>query len=74
MEELLIKFNHLTPFQQRELLDFLDFLLQRGSQKKALPLKQYKEAILQVSTWSEEDLAVFEETKKQFNQWKISEW
>jgi hypothetical protein len=56
----LIKFNSLSLSEKKTANDFLDFL----SNKKK-PVKQsladYKKKILSVSTWSEDDLKIFEE-------------
>mgnify|MGYP001185904863 FL=1 len=73
MSELLIKFNQLEPLQKQELLDFLDFLLTKSKKKKP-DLSNYKKQLLEISVWSEEDLAIFEENKNRFNEWQPTEW
>ncbi len=73
MSELLIKYNQLDALQKQELLDFLDFLLSK--KKKQQPdLNDYKKKLLEISVWSEEDLAIFEENKKRFDEWQPTEW
>lgn len=64
MDELLMKFGLLDAVKRQEILDFLDFLLNKQKKERALNFKSYKEQILQVSTWSEEDIAVIETNKK----------
>ncbi|MGB0932030.1 MAG: hypothetical protein ACPGVB_14695 [Chitinophagales bacterium] len=77
MSDLTLKFNQLGFFGQQEVMKFINFMLQ---QENSVDLKNvhkpnnYKQRILQVSVWSEEDLQVFDETKKQFNSWQIQEW
>lgn len=64
MDELLMKFGLLDAVKRQEILDFLDFLLNKQKKGRARNFKSYKEQILQVSTWSEEDIAVIETNKK----------
>ena len=64
MDELIMKFGLLNPVKRQEILDFLDFLLNKQKKERALNFKSYKKQILQVSTWSEEDIAVMETNKK----------
>src|SRR5690606_25006838 len=66
MNELLIKYNALSPEIQREVDDFLDFLLSKYKDKKNFDMKSWKEKIKGVSVWSEEDVKVFEENSKLF--------
>jgi len=75
MGELLSKFELLDTESKQQLLDYLDFLLSKKRKKKAkFDLKAYRENLLKVSVWSEEDLAVFDEVKQHINQWKVKEW
>ena len=57
--------------------EVVNFLLQQKQSTSPQNTSQptdYSQRILQVSVWSEEDLQIFEETKKQFNSWQIQEW
>lgn len=74
MNELLVKYNTLSPEVQQEVNDFLDFMLSKYKDKKPFDMKAWKEKIKGVSVWSEEDLKVFEENSKLFGQWKTEEW
>lgn len=74
MNELLIKYNSLSPEMQREVDDFLDFMLLKSKDKKAFDMKSWKEKIKGISVWSEEDIEVFEENSKLLNQWNTEEW
>ncbi len=73
MSELLIKFNQLDALQKQEVLDFLDFLLAK-SKKQQPDGNEYKKRLLEISVWSDEDLAIFEENKKRFDEWQPTEW
>ena len=74
MDELLMKFGLLDAIKRQEILDFLDFLLNKQKKERALNFKSYKEQILQVSTWSEKDIAVMEIDSKRLSQWQAPEW
>lgn len=37
-------------------------------------MEKYRKKLLEVSVWTEEEIAVFEENRKLFNQWTIEEW
>lgn len=72
MSDLILKYNSLSKTAQKEVDDFLDFLLSKQkSQKTNL---DYKIKIHAVSTWSDSDLAVFRKNQKLFNKWRIEEW
>ena len=74
MDELIMKFGLLDPIKRQEILDFLDFLLNKQQKEGVGNFKSYKEQILQVSTWSEEDIAVIETNTKRLSQWQAPEW
>lgn len=74
MNELLLKYNTLSPEGQQEVNDFLDFLLSKHEDQKPFDMKIWKEKIKEVSVWSEEDIKAFEENDKLFNHWKTEEW
>lgn len=74
MNDILIKYNTLSPDIQKEVNDFLDFMLSKYNGKKIFDIKSWKNKIKNVSTWTDEDIKVFEEGRQQFNQWKTEEW
>ncbi|MEK7254986.1 MAG: hypothetical protein AAB316_09595 [Bacteroidota bacterium] len=89
MEDLLLKFNSLDGFGRQQLLEFLDFLLQKhhvGKVSKAFPENQppaterfdyesFRRRILQItSVWTEDDVKLYEENHQHFNSQKIAEW
>ncbi len=69
MSELELKFNSLNLNEQRIILDMMNLLLLRKNPSK---LSEYKKKILTISTWSEDDLKVFEENK--IVNWNVSSW
>lgn len=74
MNELLVKYNALSPEVQQEVNDFLDFMLSKYEGKKSFDMKAWKEKIKGISVWSAEDLKAFEENSKLFGRWKTEEW
>jgi len=73
MTEVQLKYQKLDPLAQKEVDDFIDFLLSKKTEKK-FDMESYQQKLLKVSTWSEEDVKVFEENAKLFNKWTIEEW
>ena len=53
--------------------DFIDFLFNK-KKKVSKPESPYKNKILSVSTWNEEDIKLFDENKKRFNEWAPKTW
>ncbi|MBK7406623.1 MAG: hypothetical protein IPL49_18130 [Saprospirales bacterium] len=74
MDEISVKFGLLDPIKRQEILDFLDFLLSKQKKERAGSFKSYKEQILQVSTWSEEDISAVQTNSKKLSQWQAPEW
>ncbi|MBP7282374.1 MAG: hypothetical protein KBA66_12405 [Leptospiraceae bacterium] len=69
MSELELKFNSLNFNEQRIILDMVNLLILRKNPSK---LSEYKKKILTISTWSEDDLKVFEENK--IVNWNVPSW
>ena len=74
MNELLIKYQSLDTLLQKQVLDFIDYLVSVKKTVKPKEMSNYKKKILNVSTWSEEDINVFNENTKHFKQWNITEF
>ena len=74
MDDLVLRFGMLEPLKRQELLDFLDFLLSKQKKERKHIFKDYKEKLLQVSTWSKEDIKNMETEANKLNQWKAPEW
>jgi len=74
MTDLISKYKLLNNSEKHEVNDFMDFLLQKQKVKSKNSLSNYKKKILQVSTWSDFDLMIFEKNNSLFNQWKVEKW
>ena len=74
MTELISKYKLLNNSEKREVNDFMEFLLQKQKVKSKKAPENYKKKILQVSTWSDSDLMIFEKNNSSFNQWKVEKW
>lgn len=74
MSELEIKYNLLDSVLQRQVLEFIDFLVSSKNIAKQQNLSSYKKKIVKTSIWSKQDVANLNENMKQINQWKIEEW
>ena len=57
MTDLVLKYNALNKTAQKQVNDFMDFLLSK--QKNYKSKVNYKSRILSVSTWSDSDLEIF---------------
>ncbi|MCW5924704.1 MAG: hypothetical protein KIS77_20465 [Saprospiraceae bacterium] len=74
MGELLSKFELLDPEAKQQLLDYLDFLISEKKKEKAkFDVEAYRENLLKVGVWSDEDIAPIEEARQLLNNWKIKE-
>ena len=74
MSDIIVKYNRLSKTARKEVNDFMDFLLSKQKSNRPNLLTTYKNKILNVSTWSNSDLKIFEENQKLLNQWKSQEW
>lgn len=75
MGDLLSKFELLDAEGKQQVLDYLDFLLSKKKKKNAkFDVKAYRENLLKVGTWSDEDIAPIEEARQLINNWKVKEW
>ena len=74
MNEVLLKYEALDTFLQKQVLEFMDYLLAMRNKVKTVNMSAYKKKILNVSTWSEDDMKIFDENAKRFNQWTITEF
>lgn len=72
MTDLVLKYNALNKTAQKQVNDFMDFLLSK--QKNYKSNVNYKSRILSVSTWSDSDLEIFKNNQTLFNSWQIEEW
>ncbi len=74
MSELEIKYNLLDPLLQKQVLEFIDFLVSTNKIVSSDNLSSYKNKILKTSKWSKNDINQLNDNLKHLNQWKIEEW
>ncbi|MDX2188277.1 MAG: hypothetical protein SFY32_00310 [Bacteroidota bacterium] len=74
MTELSIKYNSLDSNKQKEVIDFIDFLLVKEEKNKVKKSNLYKEKILSVSTWNEKDIQIILDNQKKVFEWKTQIW
>ena len=76
MGEILSKFELLDTQGKQQLLDYLDFLLSKKDKKKSekFNYQAYRERILVLSIWSDEDLTAVQEVRQNLNNLKVQEW
>ncbi|MFC0513833.1 hypothetical protein ACFFGT_06470 [Mucilaginibacter angelicae] len=71
METLVINIPDNKSTVVKQILKELGVTIQQASQSS---VSDYKKKILQASYWSEEDLKVFDETKKAFENFNSPKW
>jgi hypothetical protein len=64
MNNLLVKYHALSPAIQREVDDFLDFVLQKHTGKKLFNMREWKKRIKKVSVWTDDDIQAIKENSK----------
>lgn len=74
MDDLIRKYNTMSPELQKEVNDFVDFIINKSKRDKTFDMKIWKNKIKNLSTWTKEDIKEYEYGRKQFKQWKIEEW
>ena len=74
MDSSLLKYDMLSPFEKKEARDFIEFLFSKKKVSDKEELTKYKSKILAVSTWTDEDLKIFEDNKNHINQWLPPTW
>jgi hypothetical protein len=72
MDNIQLKYNLLDSTSKKEVRNFIDQLISkmRSGQKKQ---SSYKKNLLSVSTWSDTDVKVIEDSQA-FNRFKTEEW
>jgi hypothetical protein len=75
MSDLTEKYQQLNEREQKEGKEGRERMLSRKNQAKSSSSGAgYKEKLMKVSQWSDDDLKVFEQNRKLFNNWKAAEW
>jgi hypothetical protein len=71
METLIINIPEKKSTLVKQILKGLGVTIQQANQ---LNISNYKQKIAKISTWTDEDLKVFEESKKSFKNLKPQQW
>jgi hypothetical protein len=71
VEDLITKYQLLTPETQQEVQDFLDFLLTR-KKRKPFNMKAWKKKIAGISVWTEKEIQGIHKSK--LISWKPARW
>lgn len=75
MNDLIQTYHQLSDTQQKQLVAFAHLLLLKQKAKQPTGnLSEWKSRIANVSTWSEDDMKVFEQNAKHLNEWKAQDW
>ena len=64
------KFETLTDQAKEEVVDFIDFLIEKKRLKRKTKKIDKKNVLLGMSYWSEEDIKIFDDIRKDMNKWK----
>lgn len=75
-ESIFKKIELLDAEGQKQLLDFLDFLLLKQKEKHSLEFNYqvYRDQILSIGNWTDQDVDLIEKASAHFNQWQAQEW
>ena len=69
------KYELLNEQQQTEVQNFINNLLDKKEvMKKVFNASKYKKKLLKVSTWSENEVSVFEKYNQLFKKWTPTTW
>jgi hypothetical protein len=74
MKDLLEKYTQLNEDYQKEVIDFISFLLNKQEKPVQFDMEAYRKAIQAVSVWPEEAITPILEAKEHLNNWKTTEW
>jgi len=74
MTDIALKYNLLDDSAKKEVLDFVDFLLNKKGNLKESDSSDYKKRLLQVSKWEEADIDLLIKNQQKLNQWNIQKW
>ncbi|MDX9806850.1 MAG: DUF2281 domain-containing protein [bacterium] len=65
--------KELPKEKKKEVLNFIEFLLNKTVQHKKNPKKKDVDAILAISIWNENDIMFVRDAQKEISKWKIQE-
>ena len=74
MNKLIVKYESLDTRLQKQVVYFIDYLISIKNTITPKNMSEYKKKIINVSTWSDEDVNNINENTKIFNKWNIAEF
>lgn len=74
MTDIALKYNLLDDTAKKEVLDFVDFLLNKKGNLKESDSSDYKKRLLQISKWEEADIDLLIKNQQKMNQWNVQKW
>lgn len=66
---LSVKMQRMTPAQQREVIDFAEFIISR--KKRTSKGSMRKERLLNISVWSDSDIEAIDQATTEVNKWNL---
>ncbi|MEM6630449.1 MAG: hypothetical protein AAF694_12295 [Bacteroidota bacterium] len=74
MHELILKINLLDGLSKQKVIAYVDELLgKQQANEPAFDVEAYKQKLLTLSVWGEEEIHQIEEASKQIN-WELEKW
>lgn len=74
MSEFFLKIQSLDKEAQQEVADFVDFLLEKKGRAKKQDADAYRQRLVNMSVWSDDDIKPIEEARQHFNNLTPSAW
>ncbi len=74
MNDISLKYELLDKSSKNLVSELMDFLLSRAKSAEQKTHKSYRDRILDVSVWSDEDMKLFNDNQKRYGQWMPKEW
>lgn len=66
---LSVKMQQMTPMQQREVIDFAEFIISRTKRTSKDSIR--KKRLLNISVWSENDIEAINRATAEVNKWNL---
>jgi len=74
MNDFALKYDKLDIISKREVEDFLDYLLSKKKIHASQKVSSYKQQLLEVGIWSDDDISIMENFQKSMINLEIPKW
>lgn len=74
MSEFTLKILSLDKEAQQEVADFVDFLITKKGRIKKRDPETYRQLLMTISVWSDEDIDPIDEARHNFDNWTATKW